>query len=155
MAIENNHYSQVYEFIRKIAMENLFVNVVTKGEFRTIDFDKMTTRPFVHVNTNGGALSTSIVLINVEIGAFDNRIENKEINTDKFWGNDNEVDNLNTTFSIIKEMWAKMYYAFQNNEILADELPNFEEVSDPLLKIDGVVIKFQLELPNHNLGLCN
>lgn len=154
--MELNHYTELLEFIKSTAMEDTLVNVVTQGEFSTIDFDKMTIRPFVHINITGATFSNgSTVNMSVQIGAFNERIENKNINNDKFWRNDNEVDNMNTTLSILNRMWTKMYLGFEQADIRASESPSIEPSVDNGLKIDGWIITFDLEMPNTSLNLCN
>jgi hypothetical protein len=75
--------------------------------------------------------------------------------TDQYWGQDNELDNHNTTLAILNRIWGKMYKDFENKNITASENPTFELGSMEGHKLlDGAVLTFQVELPNTTINLC-
>lgn len=150
-----NHYTGSLNFIKETAMQDSLVNVVTQGNFEELDIDKMTIRPFVHASVVDANFDNgSTVTMTYEVGAFTDRITQKKTNTDKFWGNTNEVDNLNTTLAILNRMWSKMYMEFDRNDISASENPSIRIFEDLGLKLDGWIITFTLEMPNTTLNLC-
>ena len=79
----------------------------------------------------------------------------KEVNVDKFYGNDNEIDNHNATISVLNNIWVKMHRDFANNNITASDNPRLEQItySDKNL-LDGWSIDFTVELPTSGVNLC-
>jgi hypothetical protein len=79
----------------------------------------------------------------------------KEVNADKYYGNDNEIDNHNATISVLNNIWVKMHRDFGNNNITASENPNLEMItySDKNL-LDGWSIDFTVEMPTSGVNLC-
>mgnify|MGYP000845967368 CR=1 FL=1 len=80
---------------------------------------------------------------------------NKEVVNDKFWKNDNEVDNLNETLAVLNRMWTSMYRDFEDVNITASENPSLEPlIYDEKNILDGWALNFTIELPNTTLNLC-
>ena len=93
--------------------------------------------------------------LNVEIGCFNVRDKNKEVNTDKFWLNDNEVDNLNETLAVLNRLWGYMHKDFGENNITSTENPSFEAVTEYGKNyLDGWILTFDVEMPNTTINLC-
>jgi len=149
-----NHYSEILNYIKEVALEDELVNGVTQGNIDEVDFDKTNPRPLVHISINKAVIGSSIVEMSVQIGALSDRIENKKINNKDYFKNDNEVDNMNTTLAILNRLWGKMNLGFHNADIIASTSPSLEPVEDKLNKLDGWVISFDLEMPNTSLNLC-
>ena len=94
-----NHYSQLLNYIKELGEDDFFVNTITQGDFNDIDLDKGQLHPLLHIQVNSGNFTTEqTILFNIQIGCFDLREINKEIVEDRFWKQDNEVDNLNEIF---------------------------------------------------------
>jgi len=151
-----NHYTELLYYIKQISDADDFVNTITQGEFERIDLDKTNIFTLVHVNITGGAFTNGqVVVLNVQIGCFDIRDKNKEINTDKFWLNDNEVDNLNETLVVWNRLWGRMYKDFGENNITATEKPSLEISTDYGKNLlDGWIMTFDVEMPNTTINLC-
>ena len=79
----------------------------------------------------------------------------KEVNTDKFYGNDNEIDNHNATMSVLNNIWVKMHRDFARNNITSSDNPSLEQItfSDKNL-LDGWSISFSVEMPTNGVDLC-
>jgi len=151
-----NHYTQLLYYIKQLAEADVLVNTVTQGDFERLDLDKKNIFNLVHIFisqaqfTNGNTVNFS-----VQIGAFGIRDINKEIVTDKFWLQDNEVDNMNTTLAILNRIWLKMFTDFEKNNITASENPTLEpQLFTRANLLDGWIMTFDVEMPNTIINLC-
>lgn len=147
-----NQLTELYLYFKQLADTDSQVNKVIKS----IDLNKETIFPLVNIVIESGAFTNgSTVNFNVELSCFDIRDINKEVQTDDFWGNDNEVDNHNLAISVLNRMWLKMYTDFEDNNITASENPTFELGSFEGSKLlDGARLTFVVEVPNTTLSLC-
>lgn len=147
-----NQLTELYRYIKELAEADSQVNKVTKKQ----DLAKETIFPLVNVIIeSGGFTNGSTVNFNVELSCFDIRNISKEIQTDDFWGNDNEVDNHNLAIAVLNRLWNKMYRDFEENNITASENPSFELGSFEAPKLlDGARLTFAVEVPNTTINLC-
>jgi hypothetical protein len=90
----------------------------------------------------------------VQIGCFDNRDINKEIVEDRFWKQDNEVDNMNETLNTLNRLWLNMFRNFQDNNITASEASVLPQTYDGAKITDGWIMTFDIEVPNTTISLC-
>lgn len=151
-----NHYTELLTYIKTLGENDSLVNTVTNSEPDKIDWDKMNIFPLLNITVTGGSFSNgSTVNFTVELACLNIRETNKEINTDKFWGNDNEVDNMNNTLAVLNRIWSIAYKDFNDNNIRATEnptfIPLFEERTNLL---DGWLLTFDVAIPNTTLNLC-
>jgi hypothetical protein len=151
-----NQYSQLLYYIKQLAESDPLVNTVVK-DTQNIDLQKNNIYPLVEISITGGGFSNgSVVTFDVEVACMDIRDTNKEIITDKFWAQDNEVDNHNTTHAILNRMWTSMYRDFESNNITASENPTLEKAThQEQNNLDGWVASFTVEVPNTDLNLCS
>jgi len=150
-----NQYTQVLNYLNQLAVES-GANTVTKDAPSDIDLQKENIYPLVNISiANGSFTNGQTINFNVLIEAFTIRDINKEVVNDKFYGNDNEVDNHNEMLAIINRMWTSMYRDFADNLITASENPSFEKVTlDGLNMLDGWELTFAIDVPNTDLNLC-
>lgn len=151
-----NQLTQLYSYIKLLADADPFINTVLKVDFNEIDLKKEVIFPLLNVRIITGAFNTGqTIKLNVQIGVFDIRDINKEITTDIFWGQDNEVDNHNLGIAVLNRLWSKMLRDFEDNNITASENPTFELGFFERAKLlDGVIISFEVEVPNTTISLC-
>jgi len=149
-----NQLTQLYLYLKQLADADDLVNSVMK----TVDIDlkKEVMFPMVNINIVSGSFTNgSTVQFNIELACFNQRDINKEINTDDFWGQDNEVDNHNLCVAVLNRMWLNMYTDFEQNNITSSENPTFELGSFEGAKlVDGARLTFTVEVPNTDLSLC-
>ena len=148
-----NQYSELLTYIKQIAEQNTYLNTITKGV--DIDLNKANIFPLFNIEINSGSLNNGTVTFAVELDCLDIRDINKEIVNDKFWEQDNEVDNHNNTFATLNRLWRIMNRDFNNNNITASDNPTITKItySDKNL-LDGWQMSFDVELPNTTLSLC-
>jgi hypothetical protein len=151
-----NQYTELLYYIKSLGEADVFINTITQGKFDALDLDKKNIFPLLHINITGSQFTNGqTVIFNVELGAFDIRDINKNIEDDKFWDNDNEVDNLNETLSVLNRIWVSMNKNFAENDITASENPSLEPIVEAYTNIlDGWILTFDVELPNTTLNLC-
>lgn len=151
-----NHLSQLYTYIKQIAEEDINVNHVTKGNISEVDLDKIIIPTVINININSGSFTNgNTINFTVELVCLAQRNINKEVRTDDFWGQDNEVDNLNETHAILNRMWLKMYRDFDKNNITASENPTLTAIIFGTAKLmDGWLLQFDVEMPNDKISLC-
>ena len=150
-----NQYTQVLNYLKQLAVES-GAKTVTKDAPSDIDLQKQNIYPLVNISiANGGFTNGQTINFNVLIEAFTIRDINKEVVNDKFYGNDNEVDNHNEMLAIINRMWTSMYRDFADNLITASENPAFNKVTlEGLNLLDGWDLTLAIEVPNEDLNLC-
>ena len=151
-----NAYSQLLSYIYKLGQEDVFINTCTQGDFSKVDLSKKNIFPLLHVQIGNASFpSDSVVRLDVQIGVFDIRDINKEIIQDKFWQQDNEVDNLNETLYSLNRIWQLMLKDFEGNDIIASENPTCEKIEEDYKNmLDGWIMTFSVDLPNIDISLC-
>lgn len=151
-----NQYTELLYYIQSLGEADTYVNTITQGEFDKLDLNKANIFPLLHMSITGGSFTNGqTVLFNVQIGCFNMREKITDINTDKFFNNDNEVDNMNETLAVLNRLWVNMYKNFQDNDITASENPSLEPVIEEYTNLlDGWIMTFDVELPNTTLNLC-
>lgn len=155
-----NQYTQFLYYIKSLGEADDFVNTVTQGEFERIDLDKGNIFPLLHIGITGASFTNgSVISLNVQIACVSLRDHNNEVDNltgiDKFWLQDNEVDNMNETLATLNRIWTIMYRDYNDNNITASENPSLEPVYYSGKNVyDGWVLTFDVELPNTTLNLC-
>lgn len=153
-----NHYTELLYFIKGLAESDQLVNTITQGDFDKLDLDKMNLTPLVHISIGNAVFSNgSTVGFDVQVGAHTVRDFNKnEVVSDKFWLQDNEVDNLNEMLAILNRLWSKIHLGFTNNDISTTENPSLSQTIDEGTNtLDGWILSFQVVMPNTELSLCS
>jgi len=152
-----NGYSEILRYIKQLGERDYFINTVTQGDFKDIDLDKKNIFPLLHVQVGNASFpSDGVIRFDVQIGAFDIRDIVKEPSTDKFYNNDNEIDNLNETLAVINRIWLWMLKDFEENNITASEAPSLEQFTESRKNLlDGWIMTFQVDVPNTIISLCN
>jgi hypothetical protein len=151
-----NQYSNLLYYIKQLAEADSFINHVTKGAFSEVDVDKMIVPTLVHIDITGGSFTNgSTIIFNVSLACLAQRDINKEVRTDDFWLQDNEVDNMNETLAVLNRLWLTMYKDFEKHNITSSENPSLEPIVYGTAKIlDGWVLTFDVEMPNTTINLC-
>lgn len=152
-----NQYSEILIYLKSLLESDDLVNTVTKEDVREIiDHEKQNIYPLCHIDIDSaGFTNGKTVTFSIEVAALDIRDFNNEPNKDKFWDNDNEVDNHNTTFAILNNLWTRLYKDVEDRDITASENPQLNKVTlEHTNQLDGWLLSFDLEVPNDVLNLC-
>ena len=136
------------------------VNSITQGLWDKIDNDKGTIFPLLHIQINEADFKNGqTIAFAIQIGVFQQRDNPNavvgNVAPDRFFGESNEVDNMNETLGILNQLWSKMRADYLSNNFIADDsprlVPSYESGTNLL---DGWVMTFSLEVPNTSINLC-
>ena len=150
-----NAYTQLLRHIKKLAEKDDYITTILHRLPEDFDWEKGNIFPILNISALAGTFtSTSTIQFDVTLTCVDKRDINKEDVNDKFWGNDNEVDNHNSTLSHISNLWTKINRDYTRENITASDTPNLEQIEfEGMNLVDGWSISFQVEMPM-NVSLC-
>jgi len=145
-----NQFYNAIEVLKQRLEANTNVNTVVFGQIAK-DVYKKNVYPLCHINAVDAQLgSNAASLFTFEIAALDQRDISKSIATDKFDGNDNIIDNLNITFTILNDLIS--YLQHQNND-LGIELVSVNNANPILFKeyntLDGWICNITISVPSN------
>lgn len=146
-----NYYYKALDLLKTTFESCQFVNTITQG-LNVIDNQKKNVFPLVHINILSASLPQGTANFRFEISVVDIRNQSKEPVTDKFRGNDNEIDNLNTTFAIINEAVTKLRLSVDDFEFEIGELQPILMANTNAL--DGWRIEIGIGFSNNELEVC-
>jgi hypothetical protein len=130
------------------------VNTITQGT-DIIDNVKKNIFPLAHINILNASAPGQSNTFTFEIAVLDIRNVSKVKSNDKFLGNDNEIDNLNTCHAIINYALTKMQLERNAFDI---EIETISELSPILLEftnmLDGWKVNLTLSIPNNLMSVC-
>lgn len=150
-----NHYSELLYYIKGLAEQDPFINHITQGEFSETDVDKMVLPIVLNIEINSGTLPDNIVTFDVELACLSQRDIVKEVRTDDFAKQDNEIDNFNETHAVLNRIFNKMRLDFEKSNITATENPSINKITFGTSKLlDGWLLTFTVEMPNTTINLC-
>lgn len=151
-----NHYTELLSYLRQLIEANDLVNTVTKGVASELDLSKSNIFPLVHIVIDSGVMNDgNTVVFDVSLECLSKRATYPDVVDDKFWSQDNEVDNHNETLAILNDVWLRLKRDWEQNDITAigeGTLTKLTGISGNIL--DGWSLDFQVELPNTTITLC-
>lgn len=132
-----------------------FVNTVTYGDIFEIDLNKQDIFPLSHFIVNSATLNGSVWQFNMSLLCMDIVDESKEDVTDKFLGNDNEQDVLNTQMAVINRLLELLRRGDLHTELYQLEgAPQIEPFVDRFEnKVAGWTLTFDVLIPN-GMTIC-
>jgi len=151
-----NGYSQIIKYIKTLGDRDAFVNTVTKGYFESLDLDKKDIFPILHCAVgNATFVNDAVVRFEIQIGCFDIRDINKDQLIDKYFGQDNEEDNLNETLAVLNRIYLNFLKDFDNLNFGVSENPIAEQFTAQRVNLlDGWILSFSVDIPNTEISLC-
>ena len=132
-----------------------FVNTVTYGDIFEIDLNKQDIFPLSHFIVNSATLNGSVWQFSMSLLCMDIVDESKEDVTDKFLGNDNEQDVLNTQMAVINRLLELLRRGDLYTELYQLEgSPTIEPFVDRFdNKVAGWTLTFDVLIPN-GMTIC-
>ena len=126
------------------------INTVTIGDINQISNFKQDLFPIAHILPNGFTPEENIIIHNFSILFLDIRNVSKEAQVDRFRGNDNLHDILNTQqINSIRLCEYLRIGDISRNKFKLRETPTGEYFMDRLgHEVAGVVLTFDVEIPN-------
>ena len=130
------------------------MNTITQGT-DIIDNVKKNIFPLAHINILNASAPGQSNTFTFEIAVLDIRNVSKVKSNNKFLGNDNEIDNLNTCHAIINYALTKMQLTRNEFDI---EIENVSDLTPILLEftnmLDGWKVDLTLSIPNNAMSVC-
>ena len=132
-----------------------FVNTVTYGDIFEIDLNKQDIFPLSHFIVNSATLNGSVWQFNMSLLCMDIVDKSKEDVTDKFLGNDNEQDVLNTQMAVINRLLELLRRGDLYSDLYQLEgAPQIEAFFDRFdNKVAGWTLSFDVLIPN-DMTIC-
>jgi hypothetical protein len=151
-----NHYTELLRYVRSLSDEDPFVNTTTQGIDEDMDLDKGNIYPLFNIELFDMAFPPNTITYQLEMTCLQQRDTNKKIDVDKFWLQDNKVDNFNEAGAVLNRIIGKMRKDFGDTEI-SIEVPNVAgKMSEwGVNTLDGWSITVTVKMPNVNINLCS
>ena len=151
-----NSYTQLLYYIKQLGEADIFVNTVTKSVNEDLDIYKGNLFPILNVDiTSASYPSNAVIRYTIDLTCINLRDINKEVVNDKFWEQDNEVDNLNEAQAVLNRIWLNMIRDFADNDITASENPSLIPlIYEGKNLYDGWQLTFDVDVPNTIINIC-
>jgi hypothetical protein len=151
-----NSFYKVSNKIKEVFLANPDVHTIVFGRTSERDLYKKSIYPLVHINPLSSSFNTSSVnTFTFEIAVLDQRDLSRQTEADKYEGNDNEIDNLNLTHSIINRFISEFRLQNNSDEI---EITNVTEATTLLMSghnlLDGFYVNITFIIPNTMIDVC-
>ena len=103
-----NAYYTVTQKLKTLLLADENVNTVTKGDAALIDSNKKNIFPLVHMNVLSVSFTSTTITFSMVLEAVNLHNTSKTPTTDKFIGNDNEDDNLNSMMYVLIRLFLQL-----------------------------------------------
>jgi hypothetical protein len=130
------------------------LNTITQGT-DIIDNVKKNIFPLAHINIQSSTMQAGQVIFVFEVAIVDIRNVSKLQTVDKFLGNDNEIDNLNTTHGIMNYFITQIKMKRNGDDIEVEDVAQLEPILlDFTNMLDGWKTTITLSIPNNEISVC-
>jgi len=142
------------DYIKSTLETAPFLNTITHGT-DIVDNVKKNIFPLAHINVLSSSIGAGVVNFTFEIAILDIRNISKVRVKDKFLGNDNELDNLNTCHAILNYMITKMRLQRNDFDIELQNDPSLQPIMMAFTNaLDGWKCDIEISVPNNDLSVC-
>lgn len=97
-------FYQITETIKNQLLDDININTVTSGDISNVNLSKQDIFPLGHIIINGVTIEEQVLRFNITVLAMDIVNRSKQETVDRFTGNTNEQDILNTQLSVINKV---------------------------------------------------
>ena len=101
-------YYQLTSTIEEELLSNQLTNTVSIGDISKLNLNKQDTFPLAHMIVNNVTVEEQVLRFNISILACDIVDQSKDVTTDRFVGNDNEQDILNTQLAVLNKLIQRL-----------------------------------------------
>lgn len=148
-------FYKVVDYLKETLSNDINVHTITHGLRSMTDIDKKNIFPLVHLQVTSSTVSNSMATFIFEVAVVDLRNISKQPVSDKFLGNDNELDNLNTCHAVLNRLVSILQN--QNNDY-AIQLVNVPTLQPIIFEesnlLDGWRCDLELIIPNNEIVVC-
>lgn len=143
------------QLLKDLLEQDTDVHTIVHGLRSGMDINKKNIFPLVHLQVTNSQADNQYISFTFEVAVLDLRNISKEIVTDKFLKNDNELDNLNTTHAVLNRLITKLRLRNNESKIQLNNVPTltpiiFEEMN----LLDGWRTELELIIPNTEINVC-
>lgn len=148
-----------YEILTKLQTElnnDPLVNTVSTGDIFDVDLSKQNLYPLCHIIVNSATFVDNVIQYNISILSMDIVDISKDETTNKFRGNNNEQDVLNTQISVLNRLYEKLRRGnLYDDNYQVDGTPNLEIFVDRFEnKLAGWTMTININTPNE-MTVCD
>jgi hypothetical protein len=101
-------FYQLTETIKEQLLEDKNINTVTTGDITDVNLNKQDIFPMGHIIVNSVVDQEQVLRFNITVLAMDIVDQSKELTIDRFKGNANEQDILNTQLSVLNKLIQRL-----------------------------------------------
>jgi|TARA_B110000902_G_scaffold116665_1_gene136826 hypothetical protein len=101
-------YYQLTSTIEEQLLLDVNNNTVSIGDISKVNLNKQDIFPLAHLIVNNVSAEEQVLRFNISILACDIVDQSKDVTTDRFTGNDNEQDILNTQLSVLNRLIQRL-----------------------------------------------
>jgi|TARA_R110000772_G_scaffold145719_2_gene255790 hypothetical protein len=101
-------YYQLTETIKEQLLEDINVNTCTSGDITDVNLNKQDIFPLAHIIINSVSDEEQVLRFNISVLACDIVDQSKSLTVDRFRGNNNEQDILNTQLAVLNKLIQKL-----------------------------------------------
>ena len=101
-------YYQLTSTIEEQLLSDVNNNTVSIGDISKINLNKQDIFPLAHMIVNSVTVEENVLRFNISILACDIVDQSKDVTTDRFTGNDNEQDILNTQLAVLNRLIQRL-----------------------------------------------
>ncbi|WP_136465520.1 hypothetical protein [Flagellimonas onchidii] len=147
------NYYQVLDLLKTKLEADPLVQTITNVDEESFDLDKKNIYPIVDILCESAVIGLQTITFTFTITALDIRDINQNPRTDKFVGNDNKQDNLNTTLAILNRLY-KSITKFGDDVTIVNEPTPEPRIYQHENLLDGWQMTLELETPNTEISVC-
>jgi len=101
-------YYQLTSTIEDQLLLDVNTNTVSIGDISKLNLNKQDIFPLAHMIVNSVSVEENVLRFNISILACDIVDQSKDVTTDRFTGNDNEQDILNTQLAVLNRLIQRL-----------------------------------------------
>lgn len=148
-------FYKVVDYLKETLSNDINVHTITHGLRSMTDIDKKNIFPLVHLQVTSSTVSNSMATFIFEVAVVDLRNISKQPVSDKFLGNDNELDNLNTCHAVLNRLVSILQNQNNNDGIQLVNVPTLQPIIfEESNLLDGWRCDLELIIPNNEIVVC-
>tara|TARA_R110000796_G_scaffold116318_2_gene228815 strand:+ start:4973 stop:5443 length:471 start_codon:yes stop_codon:yes gene_type:complete len=101
-------FYQLTETIKTELLKDVNINTVSTGDITDVNLNKQDIFPLAHIIINSVSDEEQVLRFNISILACDIVDQSKDLTIDRFKGNNNEQDILNTQLSVLNRLIQRL-----------------------------------------------
>ena len=124
-------FYQLTTTIEEQLLSDVNTNTVSTGDISKINLNKQDIFPLAHMIVNSVSVEEQVLRFNISILACDIVDQSKDVTVDRFTGNDNEQDILNTQLAVLNRLIQRLRMGSLHTDMYQlDGNPNLTPFSD-------------------------